>query len=70
MDTRDGISLTFKLVANPVIRGIVFKGADELPVVLIHEVFKPQFGKVGPARHCSPRLWMPRNSRNDGSKCV
>jgi hypothetical protein len=33
VDTRDGISLTFKLVANPVIRGIVFKvGAYTRPL--------------------------------------
>ena len=33
VDTRDGISLTFKLAANPVIRGVVIKGCDELGVV-------------------------------------
>ena len=46
VDTRDGISLTFKLVANPVIRGLVIKGCNELPVSFCQELFRPQFGKV------------------------
>ena len=51
VDTRDGIALTFKLVANPVIRGVTVKGANELPVSKIYEVFKPQFGKVLNSNH-------------------
>ena len=46
VDTRDGISLTFKLVANPVIRGLVIKGCNELPVSFCQDLFRPQFGKV------------------------
>ena len=45
VDTRDGISLTFKLAANPVIRGVVIKGCDELPASYAETLFKPQFGK-------------------------
>lgn len=51
VDTRDGISLTFVLAANPVIRGVVLKGACQLPVSKIYEVFKPQFGKVLNSNH-------------------
>ena len=46
VDTRDGISLTFKLVANPVIRGLVIKGCNELPVNFCQDLFRHQFGKV------------------------
>ena len=46
VDTRDGISLSFKLVANPTIRGFVVKGCDELPNSFAHDLFKPQFGRT------------------------
>lgn len=46
VDTRDGISLTFKLVANPVIRGLVIKGCNELPANFCQDLFRHQFGKV------------------------
>ena len=46
VDTRDGVALTFKLVANPVVRGFIVKGCDEYPTRLLHQAFKPQFGKV------------------------
>jgi outer membrane protein insertion porin family len=46
VDTRDGVSLTFRLQANEVIRGYVIDGANELPVSEITETFRPQCGKV------------------------
>ena len=46
VDTRDGISLTFKLKANPTIRGFVVKGCNELPNSYAYDLFKPQFGKI------------------------
>ena len=46
VDTRDGVSLKFKLVANPVVRAVVLRGASQLPVTVIQSVMKPQIGKV------------------------
>ena len=45
-DTRDGVSLKFKLVANPTVRAVVLRGSSQLPVTVVQGVMKPQIGKV------------------------
>lgn len=45
-DTRDGVKLTIKVEANPVLSGVIVSGANALPAAVITKAFATQHGRT------------------------
>ncbi|KAF6264536.1 surface antigen-domain-containing protein [Scenedesmus sp. NREL 46B-D3] len=43
-DTRDGVKLVIKVTANPELRGVVARGANQLPTAVLQKAMRPLYG--------------------------